>query len=168
MGRLRDMKTNKQQGLNEAWRRNVATPRKRTASAVTTSAGWKGTASAVPTGAQSSLGFSPGSSRLKPGAAATGFRRAKARRFHPTCLLALAGAMAMLSNAGCSRAPSFNILGSFFPAWLLCGVIGIALAVVTRFIFLRYDFEKELAPLILVYPALALFYTFTTWLLFFS
>jgi len=69
---------------------------------------------------------------------------------------------------GCSRAPSFNILGSFFPAWLLCGVIGIVLAVVTRFIFVRTNFEKELAPLILVYPCLALFYTFTTWLLFFS
>jgi hypothetical protein len=69
---------------------------------------------------------------------------------------------------GCSRAPSFNILGSFFPAWLLCGIVGIALAVVTRLIFLRWDFEKELSPLILVYPCLALFYTFTTWLLFFS
>ena len=75
---------------------------------------------------------------------------------------------AVLLNAGCSRAPSFNILGSFFPAWLLCGVVGIILAVVTRFIFVRTDFEKELSPLILVYPCLALFYTFTTWLLFFS
>ena len=73
-----------------------------------------------------------------------------------------------LLNAGCSRAPSFNILGSFFPAWLLCGVIGIVLAVITRVIFVHTNFEKELAPLILVYPCLALFYTFTTWLLFFS
>jgi hypothetical protein len=77
-------------------------------------------------------------------------------------------AIAMLLATGCSRAPSFNILGSFFPAWLLCGVVGIILAVVTRFIFVRTNFEKELSPLILVYPCLALFYTFTTWLLFFS
>lgn len=70
--------------------------------------------------------------------------------------------------AGCSRAPSFNILGSFFPAWLLCGVIGIILAGITRVIFVRTGFEKELSPLILVYPCLALFYTFTTWLLIFS
>jgi hypothetical protein len=81
--------------------------------------------------------------------------------------IAVCLASALLS-AGCSRAPSFNILGSFFPAWLLCGVVGITLAVITRFLFLRTDFEKELSPLILVYPALALFYTFTTWLLFFS
>jgi len=73
-----------------------------------------------------------------------------------------------LLATGCSRAPSFNLLGSFFPAWLLCGVLGIALAVVTRVIFVRTNFEKELAPLILVYPCLAAFYTFTIWLLFFS
>lgn len=42
------------------------------------------------------------------------------------------------------------------------------LAVITRLIFVRTNFEKELSPLILVYPCLALFYTFTTWLLFFS
>lgn len=75
---------------------------------------------------------------------------------------------ATLLNAACSRAPSFNILGSFFPAWLLVGIVGIVLAVITRFIFVRTNFEKELSPLILVYPCLALFYTFTTWLLFFS
>ena len=75
---------------------------------------------------------------------------------------------ATLLATGCSRAPSFNLLGSFFPAWLLCGVLGITLAGVTRLIFVRTNFEKELAPLILVYPCLALFYTFTLWLLFFS
>ncbi len=69
---------------------------------------------------------------------------------------------------GCSRAPTFNILGSFFPAWILCGVLGILLAVVVRIVFVRLDFEKELSPLILVYPCLALFFTFTIWLLFYS
>lgn len=81
---------------------------------------------------------------------------------------ALVCVSAVLLDTGCSRAPSFNILGSFFPAWLLCGIVGIVLAVATRFLFLRIDFEKELSPLILVYPCLAMFYTFTTWLLFFS
>ncbi len=73
-----------------------------------------------------------------------------------------------IPSTGCSRAPTFNILGSFFPAWILCGILGILLAVVVRIIFVRLDFEKELAPLILVYPCLALFFTFSIWLLFFS
>jgi hypothetical protein len=77
-------------------------------------------------------------------------------------------AAAMLLDAGCSRAPSFNILGSFFPAWIVCGSIGILLTAVARFLFVRMKFEQELSPLILVYPCLAAFFTFTLWLLFFS
>jgi len=84
-------------------------------------------------------------------------------------LAALAACVtAMLSATGCSRAPSFNILGSFFPAWLLCGTLGILLAAVVRVVFVRLDFEKQLSPLILVYPCLAAFFTFSIWLLFFS
>src|ERR1700761_7981021 len=71
--------------------------------------------------------------------------------------------------AGCSRAPTFNILGSFFPSWILCGVLGIILASLTRLFFLRIKLEDQLLwPLVIVYPCLTLFFTFTIWLLFFS
>jgi YtcA family len=82
--------------------------------------------------------------------------------------LRLAWLAPILLAAGCSRAPSFNILGSFFPSWILCGVIGILLTVAARLFFLRIKFEQELSPLILVYPCLTAFFTFTLWLLFFS
>jgi hypothetical protein len=42
------------------------------------------------------------------------------------------------------------------------------LAVVVRIVFVRTKFEQELSPLILVYPCLALFFTFSIWLLFFK
>ena len=73
-----------------------------------------------------------------------------------------------LLETGCSRAPSFSILGSFFPAWILCGVIGIVLAVAVRILFVRLNFERELSPLIVVYPSLAALFMFSIWLLFFS
>ncbi len=76
--------------------------------------------------------------------------------------------IAMLWTAGCSRAPSFNILGSFFPSWILCGIIGILLTVAMRWFLVRVKFEQKLSPLILVYPCLSAFFTFTLWLLFFS
>ena len=79
-----------------------------------------------------------------------------------------ASSAAMLLFVGCSRAPSFNLLGSFFPAWILCGVIGILLAVAVRLFFVRIKLEQQLKPLIVVYPCLAAFFTFTLWLLFFS
>ena len=74
-----------------------------------------------------------------------------------------------LLATGCSRAPTFNILGSFFPAWILCGIVGILLASVARLYFVRIKLEDQLlAPLILVYPCLTAFFTFTLWLVFFS
>jgi hypothetical protein len=82
--------------------------------------------------------------------------------------VAAASSAAMLLVGGCSRAPSFNLLGSFFPAWILCGVIGILLAVAVRLFFVRIKLEPQLKPLIVVYPCLAAFFTFTLWLLFFS
>src|ERR1700746_1347039 len=84
-------------------------------------------------------------------------------------ILAAPSSAAMLMLAGCSRAPTFNILGSFFPAWILCGVIGILLAVVVRLFFVRIKLEDQLlAPLILVYPCLTALFTFALWLVFFS
>jgi hypothetical protein len=74
----------------------------------------------------------------------------------------------ILSVTGCSRAPSFNLLGSFFPAWILCSVLGILLTVGARILFVRAHVEQELSPLILIYPCLAAFFTFLIWLLFFS
>src|SRR5271163_2383508 len=82
--------------------------------------------------------------------------------------LLASGSPALLLAAGCSRAPTFNILGSFFPSWILCGIIGILLAVIVRLYFVRIKLEEQLTPLIVVYPCLAAFFTFTIWLLFFS
>ena len=48
-------------------------------------------------------------------------------------------------------------------------MIGILLAVVVRLFFVRIKLEDQLlAPLILVYPCLTAFFTFTLWLVFFS
>ena len=76
-------------------------------------------------------------------------------------------AAAVLLATGCSRAPLFNILGSFFPAWILCGVLGTLLTVGVRILFVRINFEPELSPLILIYPCMAALFTFWIWLVFF-
>lgn len=83
-------------------------------------------------------------------------------------MISIGLSFAAILLAGCSRAPSFNILGSFFPSWIVCGLIGILLTVTVRWFFVRIKFEQELSPLILVYPCLTAFFTFTLWLLFFS
>lgn len=81
--------------------------------------------------------------------------------------VAAASSATTLLIAGCSRAPTFNLLGSFFPAWIVCGVIGILLTLAARLFFVRIKLEQQLKPLIVVYPCLAALFTFTLWLLFF-
>ncbi len=75
--------------------------------------------------------------------------------------------LGVLPLAGCQQAPSFNILGSFFPAWLLCVALGILLTAGTRFLLLAVHLEEALSPPIVMYPCLAALFTFGLWLLFF-
>jgi hypothetical protein len=67
--------------------------------------------------------------------------------------------------SSCSRAPSVDVLGSFFPAWLVCVIVAIALTALARLALLRLRVKAAL-PL-LVYPSLAALLTFLLWLLFF-
>ena len=69
---------------------------------------------------------------------------------------------------GCQRAPTFSILGSFFPAWLFCIIAGILLAWGAQWFFTRLQIESYIKPAILVYPCLAAFCAFTLWLVIFS
>jgi hypothetical protein len=73
----------------------------------------------------------------------------------------------MLPLTGCQRAPSIDVLGSFFPAWLLCLVLGIVLTTGTRFLLLKLHLEKALSPPVLMYASATALFTFALWLLFF-
>jgi hypothetical protein len=67
--------------------------------------------------------------------------------------------------SSCSRAPSVDVLGSFFPAWLLCFTVAIVLTALVRLALLRLRVKVAL-PL-LAYPSLAALFTFLLWLIFF-
>ncbi len=68
---------------------------------------------------------------------------------------------ALLLITGCGRAPSFDILGSFFPAWLVCLVLAIVLTVVSRVLLNRY---VEIVWPVLVYPSLTAIFALASWL----
>jgi YtcA-like protein len=69
---------------------------------------------------------------------------------------------------GCQRAPSFSIVGSYFPDWIFCCLAGIAVALLARWLFVRLRVEREIQPPILIYPCIALSCSVTSWLLLFS
>jgi hypothetical protein len=70
--------------------------------------------------------------------------------------------LAVMLSTSCSRAPSFDILGSFFPAWLLCVALGLVLTVAARWLLLRA--HVLLALPILTYPSLIAVFTLALWL----
>src|ERR1700742_652141 len=55
----------------------------------------------------------------------------------------------LASLSGCDGAPSRNILGSYFPSWMVCALLGLALALVARAIFKALGIlgENPLPPL---------------------
>ena len=59
--------------------------------------------------------------------------------------------------------PQINVVGSFFPSWMLCAAIGIVVAVLTRLLFVRVGVDHYLVPRALVYPSLALLVTLVLW-----
>jgi hypothetical protein len=71
---------------------------------------------------------------------------------------------ALLFLAGCGRAPSFDILGSFFPAWLLCLVVAILLTAILRTLLNHY---VEIVWPVLIYPSLTAIFAFALWLVLF-
>jgi len=73
--------------------------------------------------------------------------------------------LAALFCVSCSRAPSFDILGSFFPAWLVCLVVSLLLTVAAHGLLLRA--RVALAIPVLTYPSLTALFTFALWLAFF-
>jgi hypothetical protein len=70
--------------------------------------------------------------------------------------------------SGCGRAPAVDIIGSFFPVWMVCLTIAIILASILRVILLRYRFESEIGPVALFYPSVVILLSCLLWLIFFS
>jgi hypothetical protein len=63
--------------------------------------------------------------------------------------------------------PQINVIGSFFPSWMLCAAIGIVVAVLGRQLFIRVGVDPYVGPRALVYPSLALLVTLTLWVAWF-
>ena len=59
--------------------------------------------------------------------------------------------------------PQINVVGSFFPSWMLCAAIGIVVAVLARRLFVMVGVDPYVGPRALVYPSLAILVTLVLW-----
>jgi len=68
---------------------------------------------------------------------------------------------------GCTRVPLITVVGAYFPDWLFCGIVAVALTVVIHVLAKRGDFVDWLNPLAVVYPTLTLGFALIAWLILF-
>lgn len=72
---------------------------------------------------------------------------------------------AAASCAGCSRAPNVVILGAFFPGWMVCALLGIAVTLLIRVAVALARPALGVPPLL--YPLLALLCAALGWIIIF-
>lgn len=87
----------------------------------------------------------------------------------PWPFIALLSAGALLL-AGCrpTHSPTVDVLGSYFPAWIICIVGGLILTVIARQVFIALKLANYLRPAPFVYLCLLVAFTLAIWLLFFK
>ena len=61
-----------------------------------------------------------------------------------------------------------DVFGSYFPAWMVCILSGIALTLIAHWIVQLCNLEQYLGPAPLIYSSLMIIFTFVTWILFYQ
>jgi len=78
----------------------------------------------------------------------------------------------LLAVAGCGRSgfhsPAIDLLGSYFPAWMICMVAGLGLTLIARLLLIWLKLAGCLRPAAIVYPCLMTVFTLAVWLAFFK
>jgi uncharacterized membrane protein len=83
-------------------------------------------------------------------------------------LLLLIWALIFVVRPLSHRSPTIDILGSYFPAWMICIVSGLTLTLVAHWIVQMCHLKPYLGPAPLVYSCLMIIFTFATWILFYQ
>lgn len=65
----------------------------------------------------------------------------------------------------CAHAPSIEIVGSFFPVWMVCLAVAVIVAFFARKVLVRLNLEPEVGPLSLFYPSMVVSVSCLLWLL---
>ena len=96
------------------------------------------------------------------------YRSTESSSTHRRLWTGFVSSLLVLTIAGCSGRPTFNILGSYFPSWLVCVGIAIGLTFLAHLLVTTKKLADQLWPLPVVYSSLVCFFSCTLWLIFFE
>ena len=80
----------------------------------------------------------------------------------------MASCCSTLTLAGCTGAPSIDVVGSYFPSWMLCGLVGITGAICLRQVIVILGLENDLVLPFITHISVALAATLGIWLIWFG
>lgn len=67
-----------------------------------------------------------------------------------------------------AQSPSLDVLGSYFPAWMVCIILGLILTIIARQLLIGFKLNVHLRPAGLVYVCMMILWTMAVWLVFFK
>ena len=67
----------------------------------------------------------------------------------------------------CAHAPSVEIVGSFFPVWMVCLAAAVILTFLARKQLVRLKLESQVGPVALFYPSMVVSFSCLLWLILF-
>ncbi len=62
------------------------------------------------------------------------------------------------------HSPTLDVLGSYFPAWMACIILGLVLTLITRQILIGFKLNTYLRVAPLVYVCMMISWTMAVWL----
>ena len=74
----------------------------------------------------------------------------------------------LLPGCHSTHSPTVDVLGSYFPAWIFCIVMGLMLTIIARQFLTGFKLDPHLRPAPLVYLCLTICFTLAVWLIFFK
>ena len=84
---------------------------------------------------------------------------------HRTHIELLSGVLLLLGCSGAhERSPTIDVLGSYFPAWMACIIVGLFLTLITRQLLIGFELDVHLRLAPLVYVCISILFTLFVWL----
>lgn len=89
-------------------------------------------------------------------------------RTAPRLYLGAIVSLASLSALGCSRNPNVEIVGSYFPGWMLSLSASVVLTLISHTLLRRQGLDRMIGHPAIIYPCTVIFFTCLLWLCFFA
>ena len=69
---------------------------------------------------------------------------------------------------GCAHSPTVDVLGSYFPAWMLCIIIGLFSTLIVRLLLIGFGIYAHVRLKPVLFSGTTIFFTLAVWLVFFK